>query len=105
MQLRIPRAQIPNPVAVLRKAGYSPFRDPNTHEESWIIRLGPDFYPRLHLYIEERQDDILLNFHIDQKQPSYGHNHRHNGEYDGPLLDQERNRLLGWIQAILRENE
>jgi hypothetical protein len=67
MQLRISRTQMPNSVALLRQAGYSPFRDPNTHEESWVIRLGPDFYPRLHLYVEEQTDTVIFNFHLDQK--------------------------------------
>jgi hypothetical protein len=103
MQLRYPRAQAPNPVALLRQAGYAPFRDPQSHEESWVIRLGPDFYPRLHLYVEETPDQITLSFHLDQKKPSYGHSHQHNGEYDGPLLEKERTRLLSWIKALNSE--
>lgn len=103
MQQVFPRAAVPNPVAVLRKAGYSPFVDPVTKEDSFVLRLGPDFYPRFHLYVQQRDDEVTLNLHLDQKQPSYGQGNKHGGEYDSPVVTREMRRIESWVSAYLRE--
>lgn len=103
MQQVFPQAAIPSPVAMLRKAGYSPFVDPVTKENSFVLRLGPDYYPRFHLYVEQHGNDVALNLHLDQKQPSYGQGNKHGGEYDGPVVEREMKRIESWISAFLRE--
>jgi len=35
----------------------------------------------------------VINLHLDQKQPGYGGQARHNGEYDGPVVAAEAARL------------
>jgi hypothetical protein len=102
MQWSYPADYLVNPTNILRKAGYSPFRDPKTGEESFILRLGPDFYPRFHLYLEEQGDQINLNLHLDQKQPSYSSGPKHAGEYSGPTVEKEKQRLDGWVRSINR---
>lgn len=91
---------MPNPLAVLRRAGYSPFRDPVTNEDSFVIRLTPDFYPRFHLYAERAKNGTSINLHLDQKKASYGNNHAHNGEYEGPVIEREMDRIHGWVKAV-----
>jgi hypothetical protein len=91
--------ELPNPLAALRRAGYSPFKDPQTGDESFIIRLTSEFYPRFHLYAEQAKGGLSLNIHLDQKKPSYGAGHAHGGEYDGDILEREMGRIDSWIKA------
>lgn len=97
---RIYRQQdIPNPLDVLRKAGYSYFVDPKTNEESFVLRLTAGFYPRFHLYLEFERNTISFNLHLDQKKASYKGTSAHAGEYDGPAVEREMQRIEGWILA------
>lgn len=92
MILRIPKPAY-QPRVVLRQAGYTEFRDPNTGETSFVRRLGTNFYPRFHLYVAQEGTQLRLNLHLDQKQPSYQGSAKHSGEYDGPTVEAEFQRL------------
>ncbi len=92
MIIRVPRPAYQSDV-VLRRVGYIPFRDPRSGERSYLRRLGTHFYPRFHLYLEDQGDQLRLNLHLDQKQPSYQGFHKHSGEYDGPTVEAEAERL------------
>jgi hypothetical protein len=91
--------QVPNPLNVLRKAGYSPFRDPQSGDESFILRLTSEFYPRFHLYVEDKKGAVSFNLHLDQKKPSYGDSHAHAGEYEGSTVEREMDRIDSWVKA------
>lgn len=79
---------------LLRRAGYAPFRDPKTGEESFVRRLGIHFYPRFHVYVTTDTDAVLeLTLHLDQKQPSYSGSRKHSGEYDGATVEEEGRRI------------
>ena len=93
-------SELPNPVEILRKAGYSYFRDPQSGEESFVLRLTSEFYPRFHLYLEDTVSDVTFSLHLDQKQPSYGDHNMHSGEYDGPTVEKEMQRIDGWVRAM-----
>jgi hypothetical protein len=97
MDIRLDRSLVGNPLEALRRAGYFPFRDPKSGEESFACRLGADFYPRFHLYLKEQNDMVTFSLHLDQKQASYGGSHMHNGEYDGEVIEKELGRIRGWI--------
>lgn len=99
MKQNFPIQSVQNPLAVLRKAGYSHFIDPKTQEESFILRLSGDFYPRFHLYVEQHKDTWSFNLHIDQKKPSYSGTSKHAGEYDGPTVERELTRITKWVAA------
>lgn len=94
---------VPNPLLVLRQAGYAPFRDPVTGDESFIIRLTTEYYPRFHLYVEEKGDEVIFSLHLDQKKPSYGSGPAHGGEYEGPTVEREMRRIDSWVQATKDE--
>jgi hypothetical protein len=96
---------VQNPLAVLRKAGYAPFRDPQTGDESFIIRLTPEFYPRFHLYVENNPPTVSFNLHLDQKKPSYGQGHAHSGEYEGSTVEKEMERIDGWVKHESKANK
>ncbi len=103
MKLTFPRAAISNVVNVLRRAGYSPFVDPKSHESSYVLRLTKGFYPRFHLYATDRGENITFDVHLDQKQPSYGEGHMHAGEYDGPTIEKECARIERAVSTVLFE--
>lgn len=88
-----------NALAVMRKAGYTHFVDPNTNEESFVLRTGPEFYPRFHVYVHESPKTIGIDLHLDQKKPQYKGTRAHNGEYDGPIIEREIARIAGWMKA------
>ena len=88
-----------NIVIVTTRLGYT--QVPSYEGEVSFVRVlmgGP--YPRFHLYVKEDQERLLyfLNLHLDQKKPSYAGAHAHSGEYDGPLVEEEMNRIKGSFQ-------
>ncbi|MDP2631228.1 MAG: hypothetical protein Q8P30_00480 [Candidatus Uhrbacteria bacterium] len=100
MKLEYKTQDVRNPLDVLRKAGYSPFRDPNTNEDSFILRLTSGFYPRMHMYLQDKGDTIIFNLHLDQKKASYQGTSAHAGEYDGPTVEREATRVAGWVRSV-----
>lgn len=89
----------------LRKAGYGYIRDRRTGHDSYVRRLGSGFYPRLHMYVEEKNSSIFLNLHLDQKQVSYEGAHAHNAEYDGEVVGREIERLKSFVTHNENNNE
>lgn len=92
MIIRLPDTGQPV-VNVLRRIGYTPFLDPNTGEQSYVRRLGTYFYPRFHVYPEIVQSELRVNLHLDQKKPSYNGFRKHSGEYTGPAVEAEADRI------------
>ena len=102
MKLIINKNQIDTtPEMFLRKAGYGYIRDRKTGHDSFVRRLGSGFYPRLHMYAEERGEQVIFNLHLDQKQASYAGAHAHNAEYGGEVVEEEIERLSGLIAPTL----
>lgn len=78
------KKNLPN---LLRECGYAPFYD------SFVKTLSGSGYPRFHLYINEMDNQYILNLHLDQKRPSYGKETAHSGEYEGKVVEQEAERI------------
>lgn len=98
MKLFFPNPLPDRPEILIRRAGYAEHRDRHSPEISYTHRLGPEFYPRYHVYIAERADGVQFNLHIDQKQPSYGGGtHAHGGEYEGSTVEREAARLRAFV--------
>lgn len=93
MKVLLPKPTYP-PKVMMQRAGYVEFLDPRFGERSYTRRLGTHFYPRFHVYLEERDGQLTVNLHLDQKQPSYPGFRKHSGEYDGPLVTAEAERLV-----------
>lgn len=85
------------PRNLLRSCGYAEINDRHSGETSYVRRLGPEFYPRLHAYPEETKAGLQINLHIDMKRASYEGFTAHSGEYEGPLLDKEAERIMGIV--------
>ena len=103
MRLELPNNAVRNPLVVMRRAGYSPFTDPVTKAESFVLSLSTAFYPRFHVYVEQTAQKLIFNIHLDQKQPSYGQGHAHGGEYEGSAVEREAKRISSWANAVMRE--
>lgn len=97
MKLTYPADQVHNPFQILRKAGYKHFIDPVTKKESYILHLTNGFYPRFHIYMKTEDNQLTIDLHLDQKKPSYAGSNAHGGEYDGPQVEKELQRIAGWV--------
>jgi len=83
---------------LLRRAGYA-MQQNRKGEINFTRRIQGADYPRFHLYVDKEEVGKLLeiSIHIDEKKPSYEGHTAHSGEYEGPLLEQERDRILSAI--------
>ena len=81
----------------MRSCGYA-FDHETGAEASCMRRLAGHDYPRYHAYVKKENLALIINLHIDQKKPSYGGNHAHNGEYEGDLVEREADRIRGFTR-------
>jgi hypothetical protein len=88
-------------VAVSREIGYLIIDTNERGEVNMVRKLADQNYPRFHIYLKTQGQDFLFSMHLDQKQPSYGGgSHAHSGEYFGPVVDEEADRI-----KIILENK
>ncbi|MGA2418360.1 MAG: hypothetical protein ABSF55_03930 [Candidatus Staskawiczbacteria bacterium] len=95
-----------NIVAVAREIGYLIIDTKENGEYNLVRRLDVDNYPRFHAYVKQSfgaaQDKLNYEFslHLDQKQPSYESKgvHAHSGEYFGPVVETEADRIKEILQ-------
>lgn len=76
-----------NILTLMRRAGYFALRD------SFVRPLEKSGYPRFHIYIEQKGNELIFNLHLDQKKPVYQGTTAHSGEYDSPLVEREAQRI------------
>ena len=86
-----------NPENFLRKVGYALIHDSIKDHDSYVRRFTREHYPRFHMYFEDLSDRVVFNLHLDQKQASYEGSHMHNAEYEGPAVENEIERLKGFL--------
>jgi hypothetical protein len=79
-------------VEVSREIGYL-IIDNNGEQINMVRKLSGQNYPRFHAYVKQNGWDYTFSLHLDQKKPSYGGSHAHSGEYFGPLIDNEADRI------------
>ena len=78
---------------VARKIGYLILEAKSPNEYNMVKKLTGNNYPRFHIYLRQRGDYLDFNLHLDQKQPSYSGSHAHSGEYEGPVVAEEMDRI------------
>ena len=83
---------------LLRRLGYGEAVG-HGGQTSFARRAGGAPYPRFHAYVEDRDGGVQINLHLDQKLASYEGAHAHSGEYDGPLVIQEIERIKSQITS------
>ena len=79
-----------NPLTAMRLAGYHPDR----FGKSYTRRLSGGDFPRFHVYLKESPGALELNLHLDQKGACYQGSTAHSGDYDGDVLEAEKERVL-----------
>ena len=86
---------------VARAIGYL-IIDSNGNEYNMVRKLSVDHYPRFHVYARQQGDNYSFSLHLDQKQPSYQSRgvHDHNGEYFGPVVENEVDRIRGYLDKL-----
>jgi hypothetical protein len=82
-----------NILNVARQIGYIMLEAKSPNEYNLVRRLSIDNYPRFHIYVKQRGDHFEFSLHLDQKKPIYKGTHAHNGEYDGPVVEEEADRI------------
>lgn len=78
----------------LRKCGYMPFRN------SFIRYLTKLEYPRFHIFVNSKNDFHEFSLHLDMKKPVYFGVNAHAGEYNGDVLEQEKQRIFKIINLL-----
>ena len=79
-----------NPLTAMRLVGYHPDR----FGKSYIRRLSGGDFPRFHVYLKEEANGLEINLHLDQKGACYQGSTAHSGDYDGDVLETEKERIL-----------
>lgn len=83
-----------NIINVARFIGYTIIDTRNNGEYNLVRKLTGQNYPRFHVYLKVAGDRFIFNLHLDQKQPSYKGTHAHSGEYEGPVVEEEADRII-----------
>ncbi len=89
MKFQVQNKTKENMHTLLREARYRP------HADGYVRPLGPNFYPRFHLYVrDDKSSNIIdMSIHLDQRKPRYQGTTAHNADYDGDVLVKESGRI------------
>jgi len=82
-----------NIAGVARQIGYIIIDTKPNGEYNLVRKLTGQNYPRFHVYLKQQSEKLIFSLHLDQKKPVYEGSHAHNGEYFGPLVDGEADRI------------
>lgn len=82
-----------NVVGVARALGYVIIDTKENGEYNLVRKLTGNNYPRFHAYVKQQGASFIFSLHLDQKAPVYKGTHAHNGEYFGPVVEQESDRI------------
>ena len=50
-------------------------------------------YPRFHIFLTIKGDNLIFDLHLDQKRTSYPGTTPHSGEYGGKVVEKEAKRI------------
>ncbi len=84
-----------NTTNMMRRIGYHFKKGDNP---SFYRPLDRGDFPRFHIYLKEKDDEIIFNLHLDQKRPVYKGSSAHSGEYDSDVVKKETERIKGILQ-------
>ncbi len=88
-----------SPNTIARRCGYTIIDNDGKGVYNLVRKLNFNNFPRFHIYLKLQSGGYIFSLHLDQKAPVYGGNsHAHNGEYFGPIIDEEADRIK---QAVL----
>jgi len=86
-------------VEVARQLGYLIIDTKPNGEYNLVRKFGGNHYPRFHAYVKQQGDNFVFSLHLDQKAPIYQGTHAHNGEYFGPVVQNEGDRIRSALEG------
>ncbi len=86
-------------VNLMRSAGYSSLgRGKDEAEFSFVRSFGRSGYPRFHLFVRfDKGKEAIFDLHLDQRKTVYTGARAHGAEYEGPLLEDEMERIKSFL--------
>lgn len=100
MKIRFERKLKDNPMTLLRRCGYKPWRDPRSGKEAFIKRLSAAFYPRFHIFGIYEGDKLVFDLHLDSRRPMHRKGVRSFEDEESPVVRQEADRIREVIEKI-----
>ncbi|MCX6704808.1 MAG: hypothetical protein NT162_00510 [Candidatus Woesebacteria bacterium] len=85
-------------VDVARSIGYLIIDTKENGEYNLVRKIDIYNYPRFHAYVLQQGNNYNFSLHLDQKKPSYEGSHAHSGEYFGPIVEAEADRIKEILQ-------
>lgn len=71
-----------------------------TGELNFTHPIRGDAFPRFHAFLKINGAEISFNIHLDQKAPIYKGAPAHQGEYSGPLIEEEAERIKQYFNKL-----
>lgn len=72
MLIRFNKQFTQSPLNLMRKIGYTPWRDPRSKQNSFIRHLGASYYPRFHAYPKyDQNNNFIIDLHFDWRRPMH----------------------------------
>jgi hypothetical protein len=68
-------------------------QDEKTGELNFTHPIRGDAFPRFHVFLKTGAENLIFNIHFDQRAPIYKGVTAHEGEYSGPLIEKEAERI------------
>ena len=86
---------------IARSIGYVIIDAEGNGKYNLVRKFSFNNFPRFHAYVYQQGYDFLFSLHLDQKAPIYKGVgvHAHNGEYFGPIIDEEADRIKNTLNA------
>lgn len=81
-----------NIYTLIRNTGYYLQNEDKEKNELNFVRPSRG-YPRFHVYLRREGENLIFNLHLDQKKPIYKGAAAHSGEYDGKIIEDEKERI------------
>jgi len=85
------------PEKILRTCGYFPIFDHSSQKASFVKKITANRYPRFHLYLKKKGENLIFDLHLDQSKAVYSGAKAHNADYESPEVKQE---LVLIFQAV-----
>ncbi len=88
-----------SPELFIRRCGYGKYFDKRMNKVSYMKRANISMmFPRYHVYIEDRGEEVVFDLHLDQKRGIYEGGPAHGGEYEGSTVEREVGRIESFIE-------
>jgi len=94
-----------SPENILRTCNYFPIFDRRTQKGSFVRKLTQNRYPRFHMYVKEKGDELIFDLHLDQSKTVYSGAKAHNADYDSPEVKTELVRVFAKVKEAVTPAE